>query len=199
MSKLREDYQFVYDTLSLRASMLVTPLAPSGSGAGMEGSNSTQGSAGSRGSGASLGSGGSGGSAKNSGDSVMDPHPTGGSTDSIVSDMATVKQAAVSGTEALVSAVPATIPVTPAATSDSSEEEDVMALLRSLESRRKIQETDVLARMVARCETMMEAKETVAQRKGDLVGSVFSSMKAIASVQTDIQFKLKKGGHWHLL
>ena len=34
MSKLREDYQFVYDTLSLRASMLVSPLGVGGGGMG---------------------------------------------------------------------------------------------------------------------------------------------------------------------
>jgi hypothetical protein len=40
---------------------------------------------------------------------------------------------------------------------------------------------------------MMEIKDNMARKKTDLIGTVFLSMKAISLVQTDIQFKLKKG------
>jgi hypothetical protein len=93
------------------------------------------------------------------------------------------------------------IPSTNQAATGVDEDGDVMALLKSLESRRKFQETDVISHMMIRCDNMMVLKDSIASKKGDLIKTVFSSMKAIASVQTDIQFKLKKGlelmKKWH--
>jgi hypothetical protein len=76
-----------------------------------------------------------------------------------------------------------------------------MALLSLLESKRKIHETEILTLMGNRCNSMMDIKDSMARKKTDLIGTVFLSMKSISLVQTDIQFKLKKGlevmKKWH--
>ena len=70
---------------------------------------------------------------------------------------------------------------------------EVVALLKQLEGRRKAQETEVLAQMTSRSATMMELKDDIAARKASLMTTSAAIMRSVATVQTDIQFKLKKG------
>jgi Autophagy protein ATG17-like domain len=218
MSKLREDYQFVYDTLSLRASMLSAPAGGSTSGGGgaacsKNAQYSDRQDDGSVFASANL-------SEKSNTQSStcsqaplpLTPTPTLTPSNSARTDMSSSAQSdsvIITGSEktkdtsTLQAHTPEASPVTsaPPRAETVDEDGDVMALLKSLESRRKNQESEVISQMVSRCEAMIALKDTVAAKKAELVGTVFGTMRAIASVQTDIQFKLKKGlelmKKWH--
>jgi hypothetical protein len=63
-----------------------------------------------------------------------------------------------------------------------------------------IQESEILPQMTARCTAMMEIKDNqFAAAKRDATNTVISTMRAVAAMQTDIQFKLKKGGNKQVL
>ena len=220
MSKLREDYQFVYDTLSQRASTLTCPVGAASS-SGM-GASSVRGSANNSDKQDNFSISISNKSISEKSDvqssstnsSTLSPTtqpylsststeiPTSNTTDSInVSGVDNSGASSVSAPLMRPSSSTELIPSINPATTCVDEDGDVMALLKSLESRRKFQETDVISHMAIRCDGMMILKDSIASKKGELIKTVFSSMKAIASVQTDIQFKLKKGlelmKKWH--
>ena len=159
MSKLREDYQFVYDTLSLRASMLVSPLGGGGSGGvgvGGGGSKSESTTSSSRDSAVS-------GDKTALGDKTVPVTTTDISTgtgtgDSVKVDVVGVSVGVTVGADTVITSAsssekvqstystnstsdPLTSSVAPSRSNVVVEDEDgnVMALLQSLESRRKFQ------------------------------------------------------------
>ena len=220
MSKLREDYQFVYDTLSQRASTLTCPVGGVSS-SGM-GASSVRGSASTSDKQDSYTIAISNKSASEKSDvqsssnnsSILSPvaQPNLSSTSAEIPILGTTDSINIPGSDnSGVSNVNPSlmrpcssselIPSMNSVTASVDEDGDVMALLKSLESRRKFQETEVISQMAIRCDGMMILKDSIASKKGELIKTVFASMKAIASVQTDIQFKLKKGlelmKKWH--
>ena len=219
MSKLREDYQFVYDTLSQRASTLTCPVG--GASSSGIGASSVRGSVNitdkqdnftiaitnkSASEKSDVQSSGNNSaflspSAQPRLSSTSTDIPSLGTTDSINISMGDNSGASSVGAILMRPSSSELIPSTNQASTGVDEDGDVMALLKSLESKRKFQETDVISHMMIRCDNMMILKDSIASKKGDLIKTVFSSMKAIASVQTDIQFKLKKGlelmKKWH--
>ena len=219
MSKLREDYQFVYDTLSQRASTLTCPVG--GASSSGIGASSVRGSVNitdkqdnftiaitnkSASEKSDVQSSGNNSaflspSAQPRLSSTSTDIPSLGTTDSISISMGDNSGASSVGAILMRPSSSELIPSTNQVSTGVDEDGDVMALLKSLESKRKFQETDVISHMMIRCDNMMILKDSIASKKGDLIKTVFSSMKAIASVQTDIQFKLKKGlelmKKWH--
>jgi len=118
------------------------------------------------------------------------------------SDLSSSKRDMMSASSASImlsaSAESSSVPFFPAdadtfSAADSDGDGEVVALLKLLEGKRKAQETEVLAPMHARCAALMELKDEVARRKAALTASAAATMRAVAAVQTEIQYKLKKG------
>ena len=192
MAKLREDYQFVYEVISFRASLLaisnnnnnnsvnlmmsVNAASSSSSSISVSQQPSTAG-------------GGDAATASGSEDSGLaasvGPKPETGGVLSSQRGIHANMTASSTGADGLAPAGEVGIGF------DSDGE--VVALLKQLEGRRKAQETEVLAQMTSRSATMMELKDDIAARKASLMTTSAAIMRSVATVQTDIQFKLKKG------
>lgn len=69
----------------------------------------------------------------------------------------------------------------------------VAEFLQTLEDERAAQEAQVVMPMETRCAALMACKERIAKAKHDISRNVYRMMRTVATIQTDIQFKLKKG------
>ena len=78
------------------------------------------------------------------------------------------------------------------ATNDIDEVE-LVNLLKKFESSRKIQENEILVGMKQKCDLVFEIKKAIGDSKTELTLTMYETMRKIAAIQTDIQFKLKKG------
>jgi hypothetical protein len=72
-------------------------------------------------------------------------------------------------------------------------DENVVELLTDLEKRSKNQIAVILNPMSELCNETLNAKKIIEISKNELTVTLYKSMKGIATVQTDIQYKLKKG------
>ncbi|CAE7342681.1 unnamed protein product [Symbiodinium microadriaticum] len=66
-------------------------------------------------------------------------------------------------------------------------------LVKALASGSRKQDSEVLQPMEERCARMMESKGDIERAKNRLAEEVYRVMRQVAVIQTDIQFKLKKG------
>eukprot|EP00602_Paraphysomonas_sp_CaronLab_P004969 CAMPEP_0185028656 /NCGR_PEP_ID=MMETSP1103-20130426/14526_1 /TAXON_ID=36769 /ORGANISM="Paraphysomonas bandaiensis, Strain Caron Lab Isolate" /LENGTH=783 /DNA_ID=CAMNT_0027563141 /DNA_START=343 /DNA_END=2694 /DNA_ORIENTATION=+ len=76
---------------------------------------------------------------------------------------------------------------------EEATEDESTALVKSLASGARKQEVDVLHPMEMRCKDIMRDKDVIAGAKNKLTSEVYRVMRQVAVIQTDIQFKLKKG------
>lgn len=81
------------------------------------------------------------------------------------------------------------------------DEKNIVELLTDLEKRSKNQVAVILNPMSELCNETLKSKKLIEISKTELTATLYKSMKCIATVQTDIQYKLKKGlelmKKWH--
>lgn len=75
---------------------------------------------------------------------------------------------------------------------ESEREEKINELFTRLEATRKRHE-QIIQPMEECCTDSLKIKDIFAETKTDLTRNIYSTLRSIAAVQTDIQFKLKKG------
>lgn len=79
-----------------------------------------------------------------------------------------------------------------------SNEEALVKALGELEGGRRNQDASVLQPMRDRCTAIMKQKDQLALMKNAFTTEIFSIMRRVSAIQTEIQYKLKKGMWLHL-